>query len=88
MHGSTFGFGWPSRTRIDESTIFVAYQSPTGGRPPQIDEGWLADADLVRVEARKIGDTTRTVVVPEFTVPAFAVSADGAPAGASAPAGS
>jgi hypothetical protein len=66
--GSTVGFGWPTRTRVDEIMLMVAYRDPSPRR--RIDDAWLADADLVRIEAEPIGSVEERIVVPAFTIPA------------------
>ena len=70
QNGGTFGFGWPSRTRVDETIMVLSYQSASGSGPPlpRIDDDWLADADLVRIEAEAIGRTSKRVSVSGFTI--------------------
>jgi hypothetical protein len=68
QNGATFGFGWPSRTRVDESMIMLAYRDLSTRKI--IDDAWLADADLVRIEAEPIGSVEERIVVPAFTIPA------------------
>jgi hypothetical protein len=75
-NGATFGFGSPSRTRIDHATMILSYAStPESG--PRIDDAWLAGADLVRLESEPVVDSSQHVVVPDFTIPAFEISAQG-----------
>jgi hypothetical protein len=75
-NGATFGFGSPSRTRIDHATMMLSYASTAESRP-RIDDAWLAGADLVRLESEPVVDSSQHVVVPDFTIPAFEISAQG-----------
>ena len=67
----TFGFGWPWRMRIDDAMIMAGFRGNPGSGPrlPPIDEAWLADADLVRIEAEPLGTVERHVVTSDFMVP-------------------
>jgi hypothetical protein len=71
QNGTTVGFGWPSRTRVDETVIMSVYRSNVGSGPPlpRVDDAWLADADLLRIEAEPVGTVTRHVVESAFTIP-------------------
>lgn len=72
QNGMTFGFGWPTRTRVDEAAVMAMYRSkPESGPPlPPIDDAWLGGADLVRIDAEPVGTVERHLVDADFTIPA------------------
>jgi hypothetical protein len=69
--GTNFGFGWPSRTRIDETTAVASYRSNLASDPPlpRIDDAWIAGAELVRVEAETVGTVTAPIDATTFVLP-------------------
>jgi len=81
QHGTTFGFGWITHSRLDETTMVANFRSSvTAGPPlPRLDGDWIAGADLVRVEATPVQEVMTQIEVPDFVI-------DGGP-GSSADAG-
>jgi hypothetical protein len=69
--GASVGFGWPSRTRIEEIMAPSVYRSNIASNPPlpRIDDAWMADAEVVRIEADSVGMVTRPIEPSTFTIP-------------------
>jgi len=76
QYGATFGFGWITRSRRDETTMFANFRSSvTSGPPlPRLDNEWIAGADLVRIEATPLREVVTQIEVPSFVIDAGSAS--------------
>ncbi len=70
QRGTTFGFGWITRSRRDETTMVAQFRSSVAPSPPlpRLDGDWIAGADLVRIEATPVRDVVTQVEVPDFVI--------------------